>query len=406
MIRPLFSWLAGRQRTGQPSTATPADRAGSVTPAAAPDAAYAVPTESTAATAATRAISRATTDVTGPTSPTNPTGLFFSGIEAGRREVQALEALRHVRFESREEAALHTQLARAPRDINALFGLLQLHVRRGDAKQAETFAHALWDETDAQGALWMRAAALCRTIDPDNPLYSDDPFTALAEHAASQPAAQTTLPLSTFDLSLPDHGAAASLDTALSGLASDLGAFGASGDLGGGDGGDGGDALAYNATSQRGTTGRPGQRLDGTHDRAQAQDDDSVASRDVGKSVFDYLNGSISTESLPASFAGLTLDLDDLPPSEAPDAAQAAERTLRLFSGRSARPDIDLSDAPPHRRYGSALHDAPDATIDRASDVADTLTQADAVAARSPVRMKYTKYAPARRARGRKKSRK
>ncbi|MGI4859094.1 MAG: hypothetical protein ACRYHA_19675 [Janthinobacterium lividum] len=135
----------------------------------------------------------------------DPTAVPRTGREAGRREVEALEALRGLEFGDREEGALQAQLARAPRDVGALFGLLQWHARRGERVQVESFAHALWDETDAEGELWRRAAALGRSVDPTNPLYSDDPFTALAEHAARQPA-RAPLALAAFDLSLPEAG--------------------------------------------------------------------------------------------------------------------------------------------------------------------------------------------------------
>ena len=134
-----------------------------------------------------------------------------SGKDAGRREVEALEVLRETSFNDREEAALQVQLSRAPRDVGALFGLLQLHARRGDREKVAAFAHALWDETDAEGELWRRAATIGRSIDPDNPLYSEDPFTALAEHAARQPV-RAALPIAALDLSLPDAMGAADSD--------------------------------------------------------------------------------------------------------------------------------------------------------------------------------------------------
>ncbi|MCY0386456.1 hypothetical protein OVY01_04205 [Robbsia sp. Bb-Pol-6] len=133
-----------------------------------------------------------------------PAPVHRSGDEAGRREMAALEALRGLEFGDREQAALQAQLARAPRDVGALFGLLQWHARRGERAQVESFAHALWDETDAEGELWRRAAVLGRVVDPDNPLYSADPFAALAEHAARQPA-RAPLALDAFDLSLPEE---------------------------------------------------------------------------------------------------------------------------------------------------------------------------------------------------------
>jgi len=165
VIRPLFGWLRGRA-VGERASAdfTVKDR--------------------------THAAASARQHEEGP-----------SGRAAGRREVAAIEALRYTTFVDREQAALHTQLARAPRDVGALFGLLAWHARRGERAEVASFAHALWDETDAEGELWRRAAALGRSVDADNPLYDEDPFAALAAHAALQPVT-ASLALDTLDLSL------------------------------------------------------------------------------------------------------------------------------------------------------------------------------------------------------------
>jgi len=165
VIRPLFGWLRGRA-VGERTT-----------------------TERSASDRTDDA-SSARLDKDGP-----------SGRAAGRREVAAIEALRHTTFVDREQASLHTQLARAPRDVGALFGLLAWHARRGERGEMASFAHALWDETDAEGELWRRAAALGRSVDPHNPLYDEDPFAALAAHAALQPVT-ASLALDAFDLSL------------------------------------------------------------------------------------------------------------------------------------------------------------------------------------------------------------
>jgi hypothetical protein len=192
-----------------------------------------------------------------------------AGRQAGRREVEALEAVRAQTFTDRAEQQLHEQLARAPRDVGALFGLLQWHVRRGEKAQAESFAHALWDETDAEGELWRRAAALGRSLDPDNPLYSEDPFTALARHAALLPV-RAPLPLDTLDLSLPEAMAASD----------------------------------SNAVRQVDHLRAPDPTTNATVS--------SDAPADGRSPAFDIF--SASSGQLPASFAGLSLDLnDDLP---------------------------------------------------------------------------------------------
>ncbi|MGI4856523.1 MAG: hypothetical protein ACRYHA_06300 [Janthinobacterium lividum] len=201
----------------------------------------------------------------------DPVAAQRTGRDAGRREVETLETLRGLEFGDREEAALQAQLARAPRDVGALFGLLQWHARRGERTQVESFAHALWDETDAEGELWRRAAVLGRSVDPENPLYSTDPFAALAEHATRQ-SVRAPLALDAFDLSLPDADEKTA-PSASTPVAADA-------------------AVAVDSAPH--AAGTP-------------------------PAVFDFLNAP--TARLPASFAGLDLNLDG--PDETTVAAAA-----------------------------------------------------------------------------------
>lgn len=369
MIRPLFSWFSGRRREVDAS-----DKQGT-------DADIVASTESPPGSApvgdsAVSGRTLCTDDGAGggvaADGSGRASGVRGSGREAGRREVEALEPLRATRFTNREEAALHTQLARAPRDINALFGLLEFHARRKDAEQVASFAHTLWDETDAEGALWQRAAALGRSVDPDNPLYSDDPFKALAEHAATQPV-QSALPLFGLDLSLPEATLDARIDAAAvqaggpQALASDPGLFGVDGD----------DRFG----------------LSSTFDTSNTSD----------KSVFDFLHAGPGQGSLPASFAGLDLSLDPLAEDgDADDARRdavlaallggATERAAALpFGSRQGEVDFTLGQGEQDGREAVPV------------EMLGTTADGAVVRAFSDGNMKYR---PVRKARGRKKSRK
>lgn len=133
-----------------------------------------------------------------------------SGRLAGQRERETLAASRDVAVSStRAEEALHAQLLRAPRDVGALLGLLEIYAQRGDTAHFEAHAHLLWDETDGDGALWQRAAQLGRGLEPGNPLYDSDPRTALAAHARAAPPAPPLPGRDQLDLSLPAPGSEA-----------------------------------------------------------------------------------------------------------------------------------------------------------------------------------------------------
>ncbi|MGI4983518.1 MAG: hypothetical protein ACRYGL_09370 [Janthinobacterium lividum] len=230
----------------------------------------------------------------------DPAAVPRTGREAGRREVEALEALRGLEFGDREEAALQSQLARAPRDVGALFGLLQWHARRGERVQVESFAHALWDETDAEGELWRRAAALGRSVDPTNPLYSDDPFAALAEHAARQPT-RAPLALAAFDLSLPEADASPSASASHPDDGSDRHL----------------PPIPDQLDSLSETVRRSALRNNAAYEGAEVP---HVPGNPPVE--FDFLNAPSAR--LPASFAGLDLDLDLDSGKPAPSAAPAS----------------------------------------------------------------------------------
>lgn len=131
------------------------------------------------------------------TPPPNPTGR-----EAGKREIDWLAQAREGEARDREEQALLAQLARAPRDVGALYGLAQINARRGDRAALRQYANLLFEETDGEGLMWRRTAELGRALDPDEPLYGDDPYRTLAEHAGRQASGPRSLPLRESDLEL------------------------------------------------------------------------------------------------------------------------------------------------------------------------------------------------------------
>jgi pilus assembly protein FimV len=91
--------------------------------------------------------------------------------------------------------------ARTPYDTGLLIGLLEMHAHRREVARFEELAHELWELTDGDGPDWRRAASMGRGIDPDNPLYADDPFAAYrSEHDANSGFAK---PLPDIDLDLP-----------------------------------------------------------------------------------------------------------------------------------------------------------------------------------------------------------
>ena len=291
MIRPLFGWLRGRAAV-DPIEQSGIERAGV-------------------------AQNTSDRDTAGRLASEDDAGR--SGRAAGRREVAAIEALRNTTFVDREQAALHTQLARAPRDVGALFGLLAWHARRGESTEMASFAHALWDETDAEGELWRRAAALGRSIDPHNPLYDENPFAALAAHAALQPVT-ATLALDAFDLSLP-HGDSSNAGGVLGNSSVDSSA----------------DSLADTSCAP---SGMPGGRRD-------------VSLDPPFFNIFNQPKGQ-----LPASVLSLDMDLDTpstaastwlagFPSSTAPNTATNAETRPAKNTAASALPPLSKAETTP-----------------------------------------------------------
>ncbi|RKP57497.1 FimV/HubP family polar landmark protein [Pararobbsia silviterrae] len=97
---------------------------------------------------------------------------------------------------------------RTPFDTGLLLGLLEMHAHRREIDRFQETAHELWELTDGEGADWARAAELGRRIDPDNPLYANDPFAAYrTQHGASE--AGLVKPMPDVDLNLPVDDAAA-----------------------------------------------------------------------------------------------------------------------------------------------------------------------------------------------------
>lgn len=91
---------------------------------------------------------------------------------------------------------------RTPFDTGLLLGLLEMHAHRHEVERFQETAHELWELTDGEGPDWKRASALGRRIDPDNPLYAEDPFSAYRhQHQTSEPA--FVKPLPDVDLGLP-----------------------------------------------------------------------------------------------------------------------------------------------------------------------------------------------------------
>jgi pilus assembly protein FimV len=93
--------------------------------------------------------------------------------------------------------------ARTPYDTGLLLGLLEMHAHRHEASRFEELAHELWELTDGEGPDWKRAAELGRRIDPDNPLYSNDPFVAYRDQHDGATSGFAK-PLPNIDLDLPE----------------------------------------------------------------------------------------------------------------------------------------------------------------------------------------------------------
>jgi pilus assembly protein FimV len=92
--------------------------------------------------------------------------------------------------------------ARTPYDTGLLLGLLEMHAHRREVERFAELANELWELTDGDGPDWQRAAAMGRGIDPDNPLYADDPYAAYrSEH---NPNSGFAKPLPDIDLDLPE----------------------------------------------------------------------------------------------------------------------------------------------------------------------------------------------------------
>lgn len=102
--------------------------------------------------------------------------------------------------------------SRTPFDTGLLLGLLEMHAHRREVERFQETAHELWELTDGEGPDWKRAAQLGRRIDPENPLYADDPFTALRQHhETSEPG--LVKPMPDVDLSLPEDPAGTGAQT-------------------------------------------------------------------------------------------------------------------------------------------------------------------------------------------------
>lgn len=92
--------------------------------------------------------------------------------------------------------------SRTPFDTGLLLGLLEMHAHRHEVDRFQETAHELWELTDGEGPDWKRAASLGRRIDPDNPLYAEDPFAAYRQqHTAS--GSDFVKPMPDVDLGLP-----------------------------------------------------------------------------------------------------------------------------------------------------------------------------------------------------------
>jgi FimV-like protein len=101
-----------------------------------------------------------------------------------------------------QRSVVYSEEARTPYDTGLLLGLLEMHAHRREAARFEELAHELWDLTDGEGPDWRRAASMGRGLDPNNPLYADDPYAAYrSEHDASSGFAK---PLPDVDLDLPE----------------------------------------------------------------------------------------------------------------------------------------------------------------------------------------------------------
>ena len=96
--------------------------------------------------------------------------------------------------------------ARTPFDTGLLLGLLEMHAHRQEVERYQETAHELWELTDGEGPDWQRAAMLGRQIDPDNPLYAEDPFAAYRDqHSEQEPGLVKSMP--DVDLNLPHDDA-------------------------------------------------------------------------------------------------------------------------------------------------------------------------------------------------------
>ncbi|WP_432379833.1 FimV/HubP family polar landmark protein [Duganella sp. P38] len=67
--------------------------------------------------------------------------------------------------------------------------LLEIYLARKDARAFETQASELYAQTRGQGDEWERAAAMGKTLDPDNPLYSGNHDGGLHDSGVAAPAA-------------------------------------------------------------------------------------------------------------------------------------------------------------------------------------------------------------------------
>jgi pilus assembly protein FimV len=107
--------------------------------------------------------------------------------------------------DAQAEEILKEALAKDSKRVPVLAKLLEIYAHRKDAKTFEQTAMKLKQVTDSKGPEWDKAAALGRSIDPQNSIYGGGDAPAAAVAAAAAPAAAAP----TLDFDLGGGGAAA-----------------------------------------------------------------------------------------------------------------------------------------------------------------------------------------------------
>src|SRR5258705_2946755 len=124
--------------------------------------------------------------------------------------------------DAQAEEILKEALAKDASRVNVHAKLLEIYANRKDAKSFEQTALKLKGLTSGSGAEWNKAAALGRSIDPQNGLYGGAGASAPAAAAAALAAAAPTLDFDLGGATAPGKAADITFDSPKGGSAASM----------------------------------------------------------------------------------------------------------------------------------------------------------------------------------------